>query len=82
MWESIKPPQYPSRKRAREPASPSSHFLSQISEGEEEDAINLHVSERERSKLLSDSGSDLGSDDEDLKEPDAKKRFVPSEEVQ
>ena len=85
LWESIKPPQYPSRKRAREPASPSSHSLSQISEeeeGEEEDAINPHVLERERSELLSDSDSDLGSEDEDLKVPDAKKRFMSSEEVQ
>ena len=40
------------------------------------------MSERERSKLLSDSDSDLGSNDEDLKEPDAKKQFVPCEKVQ
>ena len=40
------------------------------------------MSERELSELLSNSDSELGSDDEDLKEPDATKRFVPSEEVQ
>ena len=61
--------QYPSRKRARELASPSSLSHSQISEeeeGEEEDTINPHVSEREGSELLSDSDSELGSEDNDL----------------
>ena len=33
-------------------------------------------SERERSELLSDSDSDLGSEDDDLKEPEAKGWFI------
>ena len=70
----------PARKRARELASPSSLSHSQISEeeeGEEEDTINPHVSERERSELLNDSDSELGSEDDDLKEPEAKRWFTP-----
>ena len=70
--------------RAREPVSLAFRppRWSEEDEGEE-DTINPYVSDRERSDLLSDSENELGSDeDDDLKEPEAKKRFTPSEGVQ
>ena len=53
----------------REPVSPSFPSSRCSEDKGDEDTINPHVSERERSDLLSDSENELRSDDEDdLKE--------------
>ena len=73
FWcSAAQPLERPSRKRAREASS----RCSEEDEGEE-DVINPYVSDRERSDLLSDSENELSlDDDDDLKEPEAKKRSI------